>query len=95
MNTTKTRIADLKAGDIVKEHGGTFRIISDAAVSECHRDRSWNTRICTHEMHSGPVNCAYTKGECLEGEIPGYFRPGSEWTFQGTTAVTVHRVEAA
>jgi hypothetical protein len=95
MNTIKTRIADLKVGDIVAEHGGTFRVLFDPVPSEGHRDRHWNTRECIHELHDGPVNCAYTSAECLTGEVPGYFKPGSQWTFQGTTAVTVNRVGAA
>lgn len=87
MNTK--RIADLKAGDIVREHGAIFRILSDATMSETHRERHWDRLECIHVLHEGPVNCAWTKGECLEGEVPGYFKPGSEWTFQGTSAVRV------
>ena len=85
----KTRIADLKANDIVCAHGGRFRVLFDAAVSEGHRERHWDKIDCNHVLHDGPVNCAWTRAVCLDGEISGYFKPGSEWTFQGTTAVTV------
>ena len=95
MNKIKTRIADLKDGDLVTDHGGTFQVLFDSIPSEGHRDRHWNPRECIHELHEGPVNCAYTSAECIDGEVPGYFKPGSEWTFQGATAVTVHRVGAA
>lgn len=82
-------IKDLKAGDIVAEHGGTFRILADATESQSHRARHWDRAECIHIMHEGPTNCAWTEGECLSGEIPGYFKPGTRWTFQGTCAVNV------
>lgn len=82
-------IKDLKAGDIVAEHGATFRVLTDAIESETHRARHWDCAECIHVMHEGPTNCAWTEGECISGEIPGYFKPGSRWTFQGTAAVSV------
>jgi hypothetical protein len=89
MNTTPKRVADLKTGDIVHEHGGTFRVLFDALESDTHRPKFWNRSECIHETLAGPANCAYTHAECLEGEIPGYFRPGARWTFQGAAAVRV------
>ncbi len=86
---TAKRIADLKAGDIAHEHGAVFRILRDAQESGSHRPKYWDSRACTHRWLQGPANCAYAPAECIRGEIPGYFRPGSEWTFQGSAAVRV------
>jgi hypothetical protein len=71
-------ICEFKAGDIVKEHGGTFRIIEDARSSTAHRPMAAHL-VTAH----GPSDCAIAKAVCIEGEVKGYFRPGSEWTFQG------------
>jgi len=68
----------LKTGDIVLAHGGKFRVTADPRESQGHRPRSGNI-----EVAQGPSACVVVKAECIEGEVQGYFRPGSEWTFQG------------
>lgn len=89
MNTTRTRIADLQPGDIVSAHGGMFRITAQPFDSICHAPQDpasgWNV---------GPSDVAVAPAVCLEGEVPGYFKPGSDWVFQGATFVTVNRVAA-
>ncbi len=90
MQTTKTRIADLKVGDIVHAHGGVFEVIEHPHDSITHSTWKDLDGWCV-----GPAGVAVASAKCIEGEIAGYFKPGSQWTFQGTTAVTVHRVGAA
>jgi hypothetical protein len=58
-------IKDLKIGDVVRAHGGVFRVIENAHESQGHRPQS------------------AARAVCIEGRIPGYFAPGSIWTFQG------------
>lgn len=77
------RISELKAGDIVSAHGGTFRVIEDALESQAHRPRTWESGI-GHKTLAGPCDCAYARAVCVSGTVPGYFWPGSDWTFQGT-----------
>lgn len=78
------RIADLKAGDLVKAHGGLFRVVADPFDSIGHAPADpvsgWPV---------GPAGVAVAKAVCIEGQVPGYFWPGSDWTFQGSTFVTV------
>ena len=72
------RIHELKVGDIVKEHGGTFRVIENA------REAGFARPMSAHLTYAaGPSACAVAKSVCIDGCIPGYFQPGSEWTFQG------------
>lgn len=85
---TLTRIADLKAGDTVVQHGATFRVTEDAHDSIGHAPKDPATG-----WHLGPAGVAHAKAVCVEGSVPGYFWPGSEWAFQGATFVTVHRVD--
>ena len=78
---TYKNIHDLKAGDIVYAHGGTFKILYDAKPSLSH-----HTRVhASHGFMQLPEapDCAYTEGECLTGEVKGYFSKGTKWTFQG------------
>ena len=86
MNTNTIRIADLKTGDMVSAHGGTFRIVEDARDSIGHAPADpisgWPV---------GPAGVAVAKAVCVAGQVPGYFWPGSDWTFQGATFVKVAR----
>lgn len=82
------RIHELKAGDIVREHGGRFRIIADAF--ECLAARP----LCAHlKFGDGPADTAGAKAICLDGEVPGYFKPGSDWYFQGNFNAPMVHVE--
>jgi hypothetical protein len=81
---TRKRIADLKAGDIVRDHGALFRVDSDARESVSHRPQAAHL-----EQAHGPSCCAVAAATCIYGEIAGYFRPGSSWTFQGASWVLV------
>ena len=74
----QTRIHDLKAGDIVLAHGGKFCVTENAHESQGHRPQAAHL-VTAH----GPCDCAVAHAVCLEGTIPGYFAPGSIWTFQG------------
>ena len=71
-------IKDFKAGDVVSAHGGKFRIEEDAHESGGHRPMAAHL-VTAH----GPSDCAVARAVCIEGEVPGYFWPGSAWTFQG------------
>ena len=70
----------LKTGDIVQAHGGLFRVIEDAKEVTFHRPRYWDNSGF-HEL-AGPSDCAAATAVCIEGEFPGYFKPGSEWVFK-------------
>ena len=76
--TTRKYTSELKAGDIVRAHGGVFRILEDARESQAHRPQAAHL-----EQAHGPCDCAKAKSICIEGEYGHYFWPGSEWTFQG------------
>ena len=90
MQTTRARIADLTVGDIVHAHGGVFEITQPPHDSIGHS--AWKD---LDGWRVGPAGVAVAKAKCLKGHVSGYFWPGSEWTFQGATSVTVNRVEAA
>ena len=74
-------IHELKAGDVVYAHGGTFKILYDARPSLSHGTREWKPSGAVY--HPEAPDCAYTEGECLTGEVKGYFSKGTKWTFQG------------
>lgn len=78
--TTFTRKTppQLKAGDVVHYYGGTFRVTEDARESQGHRPQ-----VAHLTTGHGPSDCGVAKAVCLTGEVPGYFKPGSDWTFQG------------
>ncbi len=84
MNTTTARIADLKAGDIVVAHGGLFRI-----TEQPHDSIGHSRQKDADGWPVGPAGVAVAPAVCIEGQVSGYFWPGSEWTFQGATFVTV------
>ena len=71
----------LKAGDIVQAHGGLFKVIEDAHEVAWHRPRYWTSNQGFVEL-PGASDCAAAKAICIEGEFPGYFKPGSEWVFK-------------
>lgn len=85
------RIADLKEGDVVIAHGGMFEVLHDAMESQGHRPKTWASHT-GHASIDGPCHVAYSKAICISGEIKGYFKPGSPWTFQGATWITVKRL---
>ena len=64
---TSKTVKDMKAGDVVVFHGGRFRCKEDG-------------RQIPHHLPTPVFAC---RAECIEGVIRGYFKPGSEWTFQG------------
>lgn len=72
---TYTPVPDLKAGMLVRKHGGLFRVEENARPSFGHGPE--------RGFGMGPTDCAVAKATCLEGEILGYFKPGSHWPFQG------------
>jgi hypothetical protein len=76
---TKTNIAQLKQGDIVSYYGGLFQVTEAPRESQGHRPQAAHLTTA-----HGPTNCAVVKAVCVEGEVPGYFKPGTPWTFQGT-----------
>jgi len=78
----KKYISQLKAGDIVQAHGGTFLITENARYSTGHGSRSWESGKGFTYFAEAP-DCAIAKSVCLTGEVKGYFEKGTEWTFQG------------
>ena len=81
----KKYIAQFKTGDLVKAHGGIFRVTADARESQAHRPTYWSGSCNSggHITLPGACPVAYAPAVCIEGEIPGYFKPGSPWDFQG------------
>jgi len=79
---TKKYIAQFKTGDLVQAHGGIFRVAADARESQSHRPTYWQSGSGHIEL-PGACPVAYAPAVCIEGEIPGYFKPGSTWDFQG------------
>lgn len=79
MNYTQKNIAQLVKGDIVFYYGGEFEVTEDPRESQSHRPQSAHLTIAM-----GPTNCAVVGAVCLGGEVPGYFKPGTPWVFQGT-----------
>ena len=78
---TQKYIHQLKAGDIVQAHGGTFKILYDAKPSLSHHTRVHSSHGFM-QLPEAP-DCAYTEGVCLTGYVQGYFKEGTNWTFQG------------
>lgn len=74
MKTSLKSVSEIKAGDIIVANGGRFQAAEDSAQANY-----WSM-----EDHTGPLNCAIVRSICIEGEVKGYFKPGSEWNFQGT-----------
>ena len=83
----KKHVHELKAGDLVQAHGGVFQVTADARESQAHRPTYWhnggNSNTTGRVTLPGPSDCAYAPAVCIEGNIPGYFKPGSAWDFQG------------
>jgi hypothetical protein len=83
----KKYISEFKTGDLIRAHGGIFRVTQDARESQSHRPTYWrngsNSNNSGHVTLPGPCDCAYAAAVCIEGEIQGYFKPGSSWDFQG------------
>jgi len=72
-------IAQLQVGQVVQQHGGEFTVVAAPKMSNGHFPLSDHlTRA------QGPSNCAVVQTVCTKGEIQGYFKPGKEWTLQGT-----------
>jgi hypothetical protein len=84
MKNIPTRIADLKVGDTVESNGGMFLIVENPFDSISH-----SRQKDTEGWSVGPAGVAVAKAVCIAGEVNGYFWPGSEWTFQGSTVVKV------
>lgn len=81
------RTHELKIGDIVAEHGGTFEVLENARSSLGHRP------MADHLTEAqGPSDCAVAKAKCISGNCGGYFYPGSEWVFQGNFKAPKHNV---
>jgi hypothetical protein len=77
--TTRKRVHELKAGDLIKEHGAVFKVITDAAESQSHRPQAGHLQTA-----HGPCDTAWAVGVWVSGAIvPGYFGPGAEWVLQG------------
>lgn len=82
--STITKTAhELRKGDIVRFYGGRFEVVTNPRESSAHRPEGY-----WPHAGIGPSDCVASKAVCLEGEVPGYFKPGSEWSFQGNTRAT-------
>lgn len=88
MNTTRPALVtknahQLRKGDIVHFYGGRFEVTTDLRESSGHRPEGyWPAEGV------GPSCCVCSVGICLDGEVPGYFKPGTEWNFQGNHRAT-------
>lgn len=82
MNQAKN-VARLQAGDVISFYGGRFLVIEDSRELQSYRPESAHLTIAP-----GPCNGAIARSVCVEGSVPGYFKPGTEWVFQGTYAGT-------
>lgn len=71
----------LKAGDIVQAHGGLFKVIENAHEVAWHSPKYWDSAKGHVEL-PGASDCAAANAICIQGEFPGYFKPGSEWVFK-------------
>ena len=93
METKLVGVGQLKAGDVVRAHGGRFLVTEQPRSSEAHAPKGW---VGSHEGYvrlQGPSDCAYTVARCIEGSVPGYFAPGSDWTLQGRVGLVAYAVE--
>lgn len=79
MQHTNVNIAQLQVGQVVAYYGGLFQVTEPARDSQGHRPKGSNG-----ETAHGPANCAVVKAVCIAGEVKGYFKQGTDWTFQGT-----------
>jgi hypothetical protein len=77
----KKYIHEFKAGDLVKAHGGIFRITKDAYPSRSHHTLD-QTGGQFRYLPEAP-SCACAPSVCVKGEFAGYFSVGTEWGFQG------------
>lgn len=68
----------LRPGDIVHMHGGRFEVTGNPVESCAHRPEGYWPQASV-----GPSACVAAPAVCLEGEVSGYFKPGSTWSFQG------------
>ena len=68
----------LRVGDIVRMHGGRFKVTSDPRESQAHRPEGY-----WPAGGVGPSDCHVVDSVCIEGSVPGYFWPGSDWVIQG------------
>ena len=81
----KKLIRELTVGDIVAAHGGTFEIVAAPFDSIGHGPADPVTG-----WKVGPAGVAVARAVCRSGNVPGYFAPGSDWTFQGAHWVSVN-----
>lgn len=78
MNYVIKTAHQLRKGDIVREHGGRFEIVSDLRESSAHRPEGYWPQDAI-----GPSACVAADSICIEGSVPGYFHPGTPWSMQG------------
>lgn len=78
--TTRLTVPQLLKGMIVRNHGGRFEVQEDARPSNGHKPYGG----------TGPTDCAVARSICIEGEMQGYFKPGSDWAQQGNQLAVVY-----
>lgn len=81
----KKLIRNLIVGDVVSMHGGKFQIVAVPfdSIGHAPTDPATGWRM-------GPSGVSVARAVCLSGNVPGYFWPGSDWTFQGAHFVSVN-----
>lgn len=82
--TTRLTVPQLRKGMIVHQHGGRFEVMEDARASTGHRPKG-----ASLDEH-GPTDCAVERSIYIEGEVQGYFKPGSDCTQQGNQLAIVY-----
>ena len=78
MNTNSMTPHQLVPGNIVHQAGGRFLVTTMPRESLAHRPEGY-----WPDPGVGPSACASVQAVCIEGEVPGYFKPGTAWSFQG------------
>lgn len=74
-------VLQLKKGDVVRFDNGLFEVTESAEQRRPYHG--------PFDSEFGPWPFVVAKAVCLEGHVPGYYKPGSEWTFQGNIRRTV------
>lgn len=69
----------LRKGDIVHMHGGTFEVMEDPHATFESPEGYWP------QAFVGPSACVVAPSVCRSGVVRGYFSPGVEWNIQGNT----------
>lgn len=77
MTTIRKTTYQLIKGDVIVQHGGRFELVEELQVGFPDDSGYWP------QSGVGPSDCVFAQSVCIEGQVSGYFKPGSDWTIQG------------